>query len=303
MSEPTLSVVIAAWPDLAGLADSLEALAAQRDPDTEVLVASAAAPARELGARFSWVHWVEADPECLIPHLWGRGIARARGATIAITTAHFTASPGWIAAIRSAHRRLEAPAIGGPIEPPRHGGVVDWATYFLRYNSFLAYHREQVVPDIAGDNASYKRAAFEAHADLLRDGFWELDLHRRLRAAGKSILFVPEIRLTQRRSFGFCRFLGQRFRHGTQFGRSRLQGRSFLVRALAVAASPLIPLVFLGKIVGRVARSGRDLGPFLWALPVLISFLLAWSLGEAWGYLGAGRRRTREALQPEGVCH
>jgi hypothetical protein len=302
MREPDLSIIVAAWPDLAGLEESLAALAPQRDSASEILVASPAAPDPELETRFPWVQWVETDADCLIPHLWARGMARAHGAILAITTSHFTAAPDWIPALREAHGRLEAPAIGGPMEPPRAGRAVDWATYFLRYSSFLAYTREQAVADIAGDNASYKRAALEAHADALRDGFWELDLHRHLRAEGKSIVFVPEIRLTQRRSFGFLCFLGQRFHHGQQFGRTRLQGRSLLARALAMAASPLIPLVFLGKIIGRVARSGRDWGPFLWALPVLISFLLAWSLGEAWGYFGAERGRKREALQPEGVC-
>ena len=125
--------------------------------------------------------------------------------------------------------------------------------------------------------------------DLLRDGFWERELHRLLAQEGMNLVFIPEIRVTQHGSFGFQRFLRQRFQHGRQFGRSRLRGRSPALRAVAtLARRPDSGAVFLGTDPRCVARSGRDLGPFLVALPVLLCFLLAWSLGEASGYLAPG---------------
>lgn len=298
-TDPTLSIVVAAWPDLTGLTECLESLAPQRGEAAEVFVVSAMCVPTELRACYPWVNWVEATPDRLIPHLWGLGISRTSGDVIAITTAHFAAESNWISTIRQAHGRFESPAIGGRIEPPRGGRAVDWATYFLRYSSYLAYDREQAVPDLAGDNASYKRVALDAYPELLRDGFWELDFHHRLRAEGKSLMFVPAIRVTQRTSFGFRRFLRQRVQHGRHFGQTRFRGRSGLIRAIAVAASPLIPLVFLAKIVARVARSRRDFGPFLWSLPILICFLIAWSVGEALGYLLPAQPRRQESLWPD----
>jgi hypothetical protein len=280
-------MVIAAWPDLAGLADCLEALSGQRDSATECLVIATLPVPAALRARFPWVVWIRTDPDRLIPHLWGLGMARAPGDIIAITTAHFTPAPDWIQRIRSAHARRSCAAIGGRIEPPRGGGAVSWAIYFLRYSSYLRYQQEQVVPDVAGDNASYRRAVLADFPNLDRDGFWEQELHRRLWAEGKGPIYDPAIRVTQRRAFGFWTFLGQRFRHGRQFGRTRAQKWGAVHRLAAGLASPLIPGLFLGKIGFRVLRSCCSLGPFVAALPALLCFLIAWAAGEGCGYLFA----------------
>lgn len=292
MPRPDLSVVVAAWPDDRGLADCLAALAPQLGDGTEVLVVAAGDPAERPAGWPPQARRLAGNG--LIPDLWAAGIGEARGGVVAITTAHFRPAPDWVGAVRAAHARLESPAIGGAIDPPRGGSLVDWATYFLRYSAYLGYGREQDVPDVAGDNASYKRGALEAHPDLVRNGFWELDLHRRLRAEGRRVTFDPAVRVTQRHSFGFRRFMAQRFEHGRQFGGNRFPGRPLPVRLAAAAAAPLIPAVFLAKIVRRVVRGRRYYGPFLAALPVMLCFLLAWSLGEAVGYL----RPRRPAAEP-----
>jgi hypothetical protein len=298
LSDLALSVVIAAWPDLVGLTECLESLGPQRDATTEVIVVRLVGQPHEQVERFPWVCWSEAAPDRLIPHLWGQGMAGARGGVVAITTSHFRPAADWIAAIRRAHARLAAPAIGGPIEAPT-GGALIWATYFLRYSPYLGYRREQTVAEVAGDNASYKRSVLDGSPKLRQDGFWELDVHRRLRAAGEDIVFVPDIRVTLGTSIGFKRFLRQRFRHGQQFGHARFATRSPILRLAAGLASPLIPIVFLSKIVWRVGRSGRDFGPFIRSLPALLCLLLAWSLGEASGYLGFFDSRA-DRLAPDG---
>jgi hypothetical protein len=279
------------------LADCLEALRPQRDAAAEYhVVATLPAPA-DLSARFPWVIWNRAAPDCLIPHLWGLGMARSRGSIIAITTAHFAPAADWIQRIRSAHARRPSWAIGGRIDPPHGGGAVSWAIYFLRYSTYLRYQQEQMVPDVAGDNASYKRVAL-ATFPALREGFWEQELHRRLWAEGKGPFFDPAVRVTQRQAFGFWAFLRQRYRHGKQFGRARAQGWSAVHRLAAGIASPLIPVLFMGKIVFRVFRSGQFLVPFVAALPALLCFLLAWSAGEGCGYLFTARPGSAQPRQP-----
>ncbi len=301
MSEPSVSIVIAAWPDTAGLSDCLDALAGQRAEAHEVFVVTAKAPPFELVGRFDWVEWLVVGQDCLIPHLWGLGMSRATGDVVAISTTQFAPASGWLEALRSAHARLEAPAIGGPIGPPRGGRWVDWASYFLRYNTLLKYDHEQVADELSGDNASYRRSDLESHPEVLRDGFWELEFHRRLQAEGRKLMYVPAVRVVQRASFGFRDFLRQRFDHGTQFGRARMRGRALPARVLAATAAPLIPVVFLGKILWRVGRSGRDLGPFVASLPSLSCFLLAWSLGEVRGYLTAGQAQGPEVIRHGGI--
>ena len=287
MSEPSVSVVVAAWQDIAGLAECLDALASQHGNGTEVIVVSNATCPPHLKHRYGDVAWVEAAGDLPIPALWGLGMQRSSRDVVALTTAHFTPAADWVPAIRSSHSRLDSPAIGGPIDPPRGGGLVDWATYFMRYSAYARCDREEAREDLAGDNASYKRAAVLAHADLLRDGFWEQDFHRRFRRAGGTLTLVPQMRVRQRLSFGFRRFLRQRFAHGRRFGRTRLAGRGAGAGVVHLLASPLVPAILLARITGRVLRGGRDLGPFVAALPVLGCFILAWTAGEASGYLDA----------------
>src|SRR5437016_3305976 len=140
--EPDLGIVIAAWPDAAGLAECLAALRPQLDPAVAVSVVTAADPPGDLKSSFPWVGWLPTDPDRLIPELWGMGMVRSRARVIAITTAHFTPAPDWVAAIRQTHARLDAPAIGGRIDPPSGKGPVAWATYFLRYSPYLRYRTE-----------------------------------------------------------------------------------------------------------------------------------------------------------------
>jgi hypothetical protein len=292
MADPSLSVVVAAWEDDACLRECLGSLAAQRGDGTEVIVVSSAPRPAGLGDRFAGMAWLEAPRDVPVPVLWSLGIGRARNEVVALTTAHFTPAADWVPVIRRSHARLASPAIGGPIEPPEDGGVVRWATDFLRYSAYVPGPREEGRQDLAGDNASYKRSAVLAEPDLLRDGFWEQDLHRRLLRAGATLTFVPQMRVRQRGSFGFRRFLRQRFRHGRRFGLTRLRDQGPWARALYVAASPLVPAILLAKVTARVARNGTHLRRFVAALPVLVCFTLAWAAGEATGYLGLRPARS-----------
>ncbi|MFO0809728.1 MAG: hypothetical protein U0746_13980 [Gemmataceae bacterium] len=290
MPEPTLSVVVAVWRDASGLADCLMALAGQRGELAEVLVVANVAIPESLAARFPWVVWLNGPAGALTPKLWALGLGAARGDAVAITTAHFTPVTGWARAIRAAHVHSDAAAVGGPIDPPA-AGAVNWATYLLRYNAYLGVEPKRNVDDIPGDNASYKREALVAHADFWRDGFWEPDVHRRLREHGAKLLHVPAARVRQNASFGFRGFLWQRFRHGVVFGRTRALAHGGWFRALALAAAPLLPLWFFAKIAARVVWAGQYRVRFCMTAPVLACFLIAWSLGEVCGYLLPAVRR------------
>ena len=283
MTETGVSVVIATGPERDGLTACLEALEPQRHDGTEVFVVTDRSYPREIRDRFPWVTWAAAAPSDLVPQRWALGFGLARKEVVALTTAQFTPASSWLAVVGDSHRRLECPAIGGPIDPPETGGAMAWATYFLRYSGYLACREEAPVADLAGDNASYKRAAVLA-AGVLGDGLWEQELHRVFTGNGQTLRWVPEMRVRQQGEVAFGAFMRQRFRHGRRFGRTRIANRGPLMRVPAIALSPLIPLIFSAKIAGRVLRSGEHLGPFLRSLPVLFAFLLAWSAGEACGY-------------------
>ncbi len=280
-----LSVVVAAWPDLLGLMNCLDSLQRQADTHVQVLVVSSMPPPPEFSRNFAAMRWLAAPQTALIPHLWAIGMAAATGEVVAITTAHFTPAPDWIAQIRAAHRRLDSIGIAGPIDPPRGGSLGDWATYFLRYSTAFAYSRELDIHDLIGDNASYKRVALQAHADAIGAGFWEPQFHRLVLAEGKRLTFIPSMRITQRHSFGIRRFCSQRMHHGRHYGRDRMRGKSALYRTAGVLLSPLIPVVLLGKLLWRLSYRPAYVLPFLASLPVLLLFICAWAWGELQGYL------------------
>jgi len=299
----SLSIVIAVWRDLAGLSQCLESLDDQCDTDVEVIVVSTEPIPVEISARFSQTQWCELAAEALIPMLWARGMSLATGELIAITTSQFRPAADWVAQIRAAHDRLSAPAIGGAIDPPEGRGATAWATYFLRYSQYLRYRDEQVVDELAADNASYKRGILSP--DALHHGFWELEFHRQLQAAGEFLVYVSRIRVRQQASYGFWGFVSQRLRHGRKFGRDRARTWGLARRAAYLCAFPLIPIILLGKIVTRIGRGGRYFGQLAAALPVLCCFIAAWALGEAWGYLStpdkpgarpSAARRSRSAV-------
>jgi GT2 family glycosyltransferase len=293
----TISIVVAAWRDTAGLAECLESLAAQRADSTEVLVICSAPPGEPVQAlqrRHAWARWFPAPAHGLIPHLWAIGMRAAANDVVAITTAHFRPAADWVEQIRQAFARHSAAGVGGRIDPPRGGRLVDWATYFQRYNAYLHLDREQPVGDIAGDNAAYRRAELLRHPQCFTEGFWEPDFHRLLLNEGKTLLFIPSMRITQTTSFGFRRFLRQRFVHAIQFGQARMRGRGWGYRLAGLLASPLIPLLFGAKIARRVLASGRDIGAFMLSLPILGCFLMAWGAGEACGYLLPERKDAQK---------
>lgn len=252
-----IAVVIAAWPDLKGLTECLDSLAAQQDAVTEVLVVSGASFPAEARIRFAWVRWLQSSPGMLVPHLWSIGINNARGKIVAITTARFVPARDWLKNIYEAHQRLASAGIGGAIDPPRRGTPSEWAIYFLRYSAYLKYAREQIVDEIAGENASYKLESLIAHRAVIANEFWDPEFHRLVRAEGKTLTLVPGIRITQNASLGFRSFYRQRFQHGRHFGRTRLRESSAPVRVARLVTSPLIPAVLLAKISYRVMASRR----------------------------------------------
>jgi len=70
-----------------------------------------------------------------------------------------------------------------------------------------------------------------------------------------------------------------------QFGGERGSRLPWPRRALYIALSPAIPLVFLARIARQVFGKRRNRTKLILALPALVIFLLAWSSGELLGYL------------------
>jgi hypothetical protein len=58
-----------------------------------------------------------------------------------------------------------------------------------------------------------------------------------------------------------------------------------------IALSPVLPIIFLRKIIGSVLQNGRYNRHLISALPWLFLFLAGWGIGEALGYLTALKQK------------
>jgi hypothetical protein len=231
---------------------------------------------------------IPAPPDTLTPRLWKTGLDRARAPIVAFLSAECVPGPGWIARIREVlARRPEAAAVGGPIDAPDGGSVLDAAYHLSRFSSFLPGRARPDGTELAGDNVAYRREALEGCAAELADGFWETLVNERLRKSGALLAWDDALRVRVATGAGRFAFAGQRFRHGRHYGRTRPHPSRAVHLARALTVPLLVPV-----LAARIARRSRDAGlsrTYARALPGLLVFLAAWSAGEGAGLLGSFR--------------
>jgi glycosyltransferase involved in cell wall biosynthesis len=221
----------------------------------------------------------------LTPVLWAEGLRRSAGRVVALTTGHCLVSPSWAKVLL---RALDggASAAGGPLVLARDTRPLDWAVFYLRYSAFLpeTIGSGHITGEIAGDNAAYVRQALARHEAAFTRGFWEIDVHRLLRADGGWIAVAPDALVEFGRSFRAVTIVAQRFAHGREFGAGRAQ-RGTRPAWLLVLSAPIVPFVLAGRAGRRVFGAKRGRARFLGSLPWFFVIATAWAAGEAWGAL------------------
>ncbi len=211
-AEPAVSVVIAARNEAPVIAACIASLRAQDVPPgtLEILVVDDAstdatvAVATALGAR------------CLKLARSGPALARNRGALaaraplVAFVDADAVPAPDWASQLLAAFAACDAPnlaAIGGSQQGhPDDGPFARNVDRFLRAVGFVAdYSRERKEPTEVGHNAScnsaYRRDVF-LEAGGFRPGMFpseDVDIDKRLWAAGYTVRHAPDIRVAHRR--------------------------------------------------------------------------------------------------------
>jgi GT2 family glycosyltransferase len=296
-SAPTLSVIIASVNGPPMIVECLEALQAQRGAvDAEVIVVDVTGDqtVRLITERFPWAKVVPVAERRTIPQLRAMGLAQSRGEIAAIIEDHCMADPHWYEEIVKAHREHpECTAVGGAVENGSRDRLVDWAVFFTEYSAYMLPVPRGIATDIPGNNASYKRRAFEhlpGIDELLNRGFWESTLHPVLVARGDRLLSEPSIVVYHKKHFGFWYFVTQRYHFSRFYAGTLVTGTGVVRRAVRSVAALALPPVLLARIVGRVARKRRHLGQFLLTSPLLIVFTGVWAFGEVvGGLLGPGR--------------
>jgi GT2 family glycosyltransferase len=294
--EPLVSVVIASVNGLPAIAECLEALTRQDGAgEAEIVVVDRCGEQTRsaLRARFPSAQVVAAEAGTSIPALRALGMDRARGRMVAILEDHCNVGPGWLQAVARQHQ-AGALAVGGAVENGSRERTVDWAAFFCEYARFMPPVPRGIVSGITGNNSVYDRSVLERLGPQARAEVWESFLHERLRALGVPFQSDPDLIVTHKKSFGYLEFLAQRYHYSRSFAGMRLQGAPWWKRVGYALATPLLPPMLMGRMIGVVAGKRRHGGRFVQASPVLATFLVSWAWGEAMGaLLGPGRSLER----------
>lgn len=269
--------------------------------ESEVLVMRARGEDAHVAAALASVRWravraVETPPRALVPQQWAEGYRRARGSTIAFTIASCAVAPTWARAI-SAGIGAGFAGVGGRFSLHPEASATDAAVFHLRYGALQATgappgDAPREVHDVAGDNAAYRREALAAHDASFTDGFWEVDFHRRLRAAGGKLALVPGMDAAFADAPSMRTMAGMRYRHGQHAGAWRVdsgQRRRWQV----LGAAPAVPVVLLLRAARRARQSSALRVGLLTAAPAFLLLATAWAVGEAVGAIA--RRHHAES--------
>lgn len=226
----------------------------------------------------------------LTPVLWGAGASAARGRVVAFTTTQMLVAAGWG---RALHDAIGGNGVGAAgtigLAPGTDGATA--ALFFVRFSAFLpesVHAGAKTVRDIPGDNAAYLRSAILRHEDLLAEGFWEVEFHRRFEREGHTLSLLSNAEALMRGPTEFSAATRQRFEHAAEFGASRVDRHGESAWRVVLAA-PLVPWLLLLRIGRRVLPYSRYRMPFVAALPWLFVLSVAWAAGEAAGAMRSGR--------------
>lgn len=231
----------------------------------------------------------------LAPELWRDGLEATDAPLVALSTAQMVPRAGWLAALRDRLDSTGAAGVGGPIAPGSGLSATDRALYLMRYANYLPPVPESSEFEPPGDNALYRRERLLDVGSAWRDGFWEVEVHRQLRARGESLASASDAIIEFRGGTALGPALKHRMAHARHFGAGRMHARTLPARLARSAAAPAVPAVLMARIARALRRRGEPVGRWVPAIPRLSILLASWSLGEAAGAcLGPPRARRIE---------
>jgi hypothetical protein len=182
--------------------------------------------------------------------------------------------------------------LGGSMGNAKRDRPTDCGAFFSEYGFFGAHRSHTAAgapPLVTGANVAYHRSVVAEVAAWARNGSWENVIHDRLHATGHRFRLVPAARIRQNQSYRLAAFCRDRFEHGRDYAATRARGLPLWRRAALAAGTPLLPALLTARIA-RIADP-EERQEFRRALPATLTFLAAWSIGEAAGYIGGGRTR------------
>jgi hypothetical protein len=298
MNVPQLSVVLVVdhYGSIRRVVDRLREQTAQEE--IELVIVGPSRQALELDpmalAGVAGVRVVECGSIHPMPPARAAGVRAASAPLVFLGETHTFAHPEFAATLIRAHRDSSAVVVPG-IGNANPDGALSWAAFLMDYGQ--AFHALPAGEIEAGPgwNVAYKRAAlleFEAALDTMLDS--SDALMSALRGSGHRYRFAPDARLDHANVSRPLAWTDERYLSGLLFGSSRAARWSLARRLLYIVASPLIPFVYLSRIMRPVqlaARAGMlPRGTFA---GLLVGAVVR-TAGEVVGYaVGASREAER----------
>ena len=294
-----MSVVIASVNGLPIIEECLESLGKQSIFEKlEVIVADRCGETVRTSIRrqYPQLILIEAPPQTTIPRLRALAFREASGDLVAVLEDHCLVDPDWAERMIEAHKKLEYPVIGGSVENAAREKLSDWAAFFCEYSQAMKPLPDGEVETVPGNNVSYKRWVLDRFQHLIEPGIWDSILHEQMRKELIPIYSIPSITVHHKLSANLIWFLVQKFHFARSFAGTRFNGASRARRVFYSAASVLLPIILLKRIVSRVWQNGNYRSQLVKSSPTLLLLLIGWGLGEMVGYLaGPGSSSAKVA--------
>jgi hypothetical protein len=211
--------------------------------------------------------------------------------------AHAFPRPGFGAALLAAWSGGRWAVVGPTVANANPETLVSRAAMWLSFGRWVDDPPRGAWPDVPGHNSGYDRAALVELGDDLVDYLeagWQLQ--EALTSRGHRCFLEPAAGMDIVNPSRLGPFVAHFFHLGRLVAAQRCQRWSTARRVAYALASPLIPLVRLGRIVTDSLRRGAH-APWV-ALPLLFLGLVASAAGEATAFLlgpGAPARFVRKA--------
>ena len=219
-----------------------------------------------------------------IPQLRRDALLAAAGEWIVITEDHCIFPAHWLRTLVACCEQHNGLVCGGPVANGRRT-VAGWAQYFTRYSAFLPTSKSGPATGLPGNNTCYPRELLFQNLDQLREGFWEAEFNSFLRNSGTEFYLQREACVIQDQRRSMWRYVPLRYRHGRCYGARRIQQISSGARLRLLLLCPTLPFLLFFRIARSVLKHRYQPGNFALALPLLLLYLVAWSAGEAAGYV------------------
>jgi hypothetical protein len=191
------------------------------------------------------------------------GVRAASGPVVILGEDHAWPEPGYAQALASACEPPYA-AVGPAMVNANPWSVVSWSNLLLAYGPWTEPVVGGPVKALPGTNTAYRRDVLLGYGDELdrlmaREG----GLLRRLREDGHELYLEPRARTAHQNVSGLKAGATLRFCAGRLYAARRAEHERWgaVKRAAYAAASPLIPLVRFGRIVGEFRQRDMPLGP------------------------------------------